>query len=221
MRKFLSLKDHVYQYIAEKISKGELVPGKKINEHEICQELSISRTPVREALIQLSSEGVLENLPRKGFVIKQMEENEARELYQVIGALDGLAAQLACPCLTDRHLKDMAFYIDSMDLAINSDNYEMYYKQQENFHDIYISECGNDVLINTLSQLKNKFVSKKYDLAADSKGKEILQMTNREHRQILDLFCQKDGQGLKIFLQETHWNPDLSSTEVTGPARTV
>lgn len=221
MRKFLSLKDHVYQYIAEKISKGELVPGKKINENEICQELSISRTPVREALIQLSSEGVLENLPRKGFVIKQMEENEARELYQVIGALDGLAAQLACPCLTDRHLKDMAFYIDSMDLAINSDNYEMYYKQQENFHDIYISECGNDVLINTLSQLKNKFVSKKYDLAADSRGKEILQTTNREHRQILDLFCQKDGQGLKIFLQETHWNPDLSTTEVTGPAKTV
>ena len=50
MYKFLSLKDHVYQYIAEQISKEELVPGEKINENEICRELSISRTPVREAL---------------------------------------------------------------------------------------------------------------------------------------------------------------------------
>ena len=48
MYKFLSLKDHVYQYIAEQISKEELVPGEKINENEICRELSISRTPVRE-----------------------------------------------------------------------------------------------------------------------------------------------------------------------------
>ena len=137
MYKFLSLKDHVYQYIAEQISKGELVPGNKINENEICQQLSISRTPVREALIQLSTEGVLENVPRKGFIIKEMKEGEARQLYQVIGLLDGLAAQLACPKLTEKHLKDMAFYIDSMELAIDSENYEMYYKQQEIFHEIY------------------------------------------------------------------------------------
>lgn len=214
MYKFMTLKDHVYQYIAQQISKGELVPGEKINENEICRELNISRTPVREALIQLSSEGVLESLPRKGFVIKQMGESEARQLYQVIGALDGLAAQLACSALTDKQLKDMSFYIDSMELAINSGNYEMYYKQQEIFHDIYISECGNDVLIRTLSQLKNKFVSKKYDLSADVKGREVLQMTNSEHRTILELFQKKDGKGLREFLQQTHWNPDLACSEV-------
>lgn len=216
MRKFLSLKDHVYQYIAEQISKGELVPGKKINENEICQELNISRTPVREALIQLSSERVLENLPRKGFILKQMGETEARQLYQVIGVLDGLAAQLACPFLADRHLQDMSFYIDSMDLAINSGNYGMYYKQQESFHDIYIEECRNDVLISSLSRLKNEFVSKKYDLAADTRGREILQTTNEEHRIILNLFRQKDTDRLENFLRETHWNPDLACTEIIG-----
>ena len=214
MYKFLSLKDHVYQYIAEQISKGELVPGKKINENEICQELSISRTPVREALIQLSSEGVLENVPRKGFIIKEMKEGEARQLYEVIGLLDGLAAQLACPHLTEKHLKDMAFYIDSMDLAINSDNYEMYYKQQEIFHDIYTEECGNEVLIGVLSQLKNKFVSKTYDLSTDSEGKEILLTTNQEHRVILDLFRKKDAEALTKYIQHTHWNPELACTEI-------
>lgn len=216
MYKFLSLKDHVYQYIAEQISKGEMVPGKKINENEICQQLSISRTPVREALIQLSSEGVLENVPRRGFVIKKMKPGEARQLYEVIGVLDGLAAQLACPHLAETHLKNMAFYIDSMDLAIDSNNYEMYYKQQEIFHDIYLEECGNDVLIGSLSQLKNKFVSKTYDLSTDSRDKEILHTTNEEHRVILELFRKKDGDGLFQYLRATHWNPELACTEVTG-----
>ena len=215
MYKFLSLKDHVYQYIAEQISKGELVPGKKINENEICKQLSISRTPVREALIQLATEGVLENVPRKGFIIKEMKEGEARQLYQVIGLLDGLAAQLACPRLAEKHLRDMAFYIDSMELAIDSENYEMYYKQQEIFHEIYLEECGNEVLVSVLSQLKNKFVSKTYDLASDNHGKEILHTTNQEHQVILELFRKKDAKGLLNYLQTTHWNPELASTEVT------
>lgn len=214
MYKFLSLKDHVYEYIAQKISKGELVPGKKINENEICRELNISRTPVREALIQLSSEGVLENLPRKGFIIKEMKEGEARQLYEVIGSLDGLAASLACPHLTEKQLKDMAFYIDSMELAVDSDNYEMYYKQQEMFHSIYIMECGNDVLINVLSQLKNKFVSKTYDLSSSPESKVILHTTNKEHRVILDLFRKKDAGGLLNYLREIHWNPDLACNEM-------
>lgn len=216
MYKFLSLKDHVYQYIAEQISKGSLIPGEKINENEICQELSISRTPVREALIQLASEGVLENVPRKGFIIKEMKEGEARQLYEVIGTLDGLAAQMACSLLTEKHLKDMAFYIDSMDIAITSGNYEMYYKQQEIFHSIYLDECGNEVLIRILSQLKNKFVSKTYDLSTNREDKNVLLTTNQEHRVILDLFRKKDAKGLMEYLQKTHWNPDLACTEVTS-----
>ena len=147
MYKFLSLKDHVYNYIADEILKGNLVPEEKINENNICQELNISRTPVREALIQLASEGVLENVPRKGFIIKSVTPKEAENIYAVIGTLDGFAASLACPFLTETHIKDMEFYIDSMDLSIKSNHYEMYYKQQETFHSIYINECQNDVLI--------------------------------------------------------------------------
>ena len=99
--------------------------------------------------------------------------------------------------------------------AINSGNYEMYYKQQEIFHGIYLQECGNDVLIGVLSQLKNKFVSKTYALSTDSEDKEVLHTTNSEHRVILDLFYKKDSSGLLKYLQETHWNPELACTEVT------
>ena len=69
MKRLKTLKDHVYDHIADQIRIGELRPEKKINENIICQELGISRTPVREALIQLAAEGVLNNTARKGFVI--------------------------------------------------------------------------------------------------------------------------------------------------------
>ena len=74
MERFKTLKDHVYEYIEEQIMKGTLLPGERINENTICEELGISRTPVREALIQLTAEGVLETKARKGFVIKSVQE---------------------------------------------------------------------------------------------------------------------------------------------------
>ena len=79
MEKFKSLKDHVYDYIAEQILEGNLAPEEKINESVICETLKISRTPVREALIQLASEGVLKNRARKGFVVRAMSAGEVAE----------------------------------------------------------------------------------------------------------------------------------------------
>ena len=70
MSKYMLLKDHVYNYIVEQINAGEMVAGKKLNESAISKNLQVSRTPVREALIQLASDGLLENVPRKGFIIK-------------------------------------------------------------------------------------------------------------------------------------------------------
>lgn len=217
MYKFQSLKDHVYDYIADQILKGSLLPNEKISENKICQELNISRTPVREALIQLSSEGVLENVPRKGFLLKTLNSKEAAQIYEVVGVLDGYAAVLACSRLSEKTLKDMEFYIDSMDLAISSCNYEMYYKQQEIFHQLYLVECGNSVLIDSLLQLKNKFMTKNYDLSQMSDEKEVLYETNNEHKEMVKLFREHKTAELETYIRDVHWDPSKSHTEVTEP----
>lgn len=67
--KYRSLKDHVYDYIAQKIQDGTLLPNQKINEAEICKKLDISRTPTREALFQLASDNLLQYIPRRGFIV--------------------------------------------------------------------------------------------------------------------------------------------------------
>lgn len=205
MEKFKSLKDHVYDYIAEQILEGNLAPEQKINESVICEKLNISRTPVREALIQLSSEGVLKNMARKGFVVKALTEREVAELYSVIGVLDGYAARLALDNLTEKDRANMSFYIESMDLAIRTANFEMYHIQQLAFHNIYLKECGNATLIDTIEKMKSKLLKKSYVDDPDGKTKDILMKTNDEHKEILRLFEQKDCDGLFKYLLEVHW----------------
>lgn len=206
MEEFLTLKDHVYNYIAEQIRDGSLVPGKKINENSISDKLNISRTPVREALIQLASEGLIENVPRKGFIIKHLNVDEAKEIYLIIGVMDGLAVSLACPLITEQAVKDMEFYITSMDLAIETANFTMYHKLQEEFHNVYLTLCPNKSLVNILAQLKKKFLRRSYVAEPQSNMKDILLETNKEHRDIIGLIKETNMVGLEKYMREIHWN---------------
>lgn len=213
MEEFLTLKDHVYNYIAEQISNGNLLPGQKVNENSISDKLKISRTPVREALIQLSSEGLLENVPRKGFIIRHLSTEEAKETYVIIGVMDGFAVCMARPYLTEKHYKEMEFYILSMDLAIETGNYNMYYKQQEEFHGVYLSVCPNKSLVEILIQLKKKFLKKIYEPDHEGNVKEILLKTNDEHRTILEMIRSNNTVELEKFMREVHWNPQKAYME--------
>ncbi|MCH6264193.1 MULTISPECIES: GntR family transcriptional regulator [Neobacillus] len=204
---YLSLKDHVYNYIVDQINSGKLLAGAKLNENNICESLQVSRTPVREALIQLASEGLIDNVPRKGFVIKSLTKEEAEETYFIIGALDGLAASLAAPLLTEKHLSEMDFYIQSIDLALNTENYRMYDKMQEAFHGVYLSVCPNKSLVNLLLQWEKKFLKNLGEAGSQDGLKEKLLQTNNEHRKMLELFKSKDTAELERLLKEVHWNP--------------
>jgi len=208
MNNYLSLKDHVYNYIVDQINNGNLIAGKKVNESAISESLNVSRTPVREALIQLSSEGLLENVPRKGFVIKSLTTEEAKETYFIIGALDGLAAALAAPFLTDKHMSEMEFYIQSIDLAINTGNFSMYHKMQEAFHGVYLSVCPNKSLVNLLLQLQKKFLKNFAHLGEAEMTKKRLTQTNNEHRKMVELFEKGEIAELERYMKEVHWNID-------------
>lgn len=214
MKKYKTLKDHVYDYIAGQILEGNLVPSQKINETAISQELSVSRTPVREALIQLSCEGILDNVPRKGFVLKGITEKDAAELYTVIGALDGTAAQMTYNILTEKDLMRMSFYIQSMDLAISTDNYEMYLEQQELFHSVYIDKCENEILSDTISRLKSKFFTRGYSKDREKNNEKLLSQINDEHREILRLFKEKDKNALFDYITNVHWAPTNAHHEI-------
>ncbi|MCT4620198.1 MAG: GntR family transcriptional regulator [Marinisporobacter sp.] len=203
---YLSLKNHVYNYISEKINEGTLTPNEKINEQLICKELQISRTPVREALIQLSTEGYLENIPRRGFRVKLIDEKKAMELYMLIGSLEGLAASLAINFITNKEISHMKKLVITMDKFIASELYNNYYKIQTEFHNIFINLCNNEELIRLLHQLKRSFIRQSYMEKATVDFVSILKKTNDEHKKIIELFESKDKKNLESYLRDVHWN---------------
>lgn len=208
VKRYKSLKDHVYDYISEQILDGNLEPNERINETLISQELSVSRTPVREALIQLSCEGILALSPRKGFVLCELEEKEVKELYTVIGCLDGLAAVLSWDLMTEKDYSLMEYYILSMDSAISTKNYAMYLSQQNEFHNIYLEKCNNDVLYDTLTKLKSKLLTRgNTNVTLEDKDTFYhLEICNQQHREILKLFKGEDKTALFHYISQTHWS---------------
>ena len=147
---YRSLKDHVYNHIVDLIDGGTLADDHKISEQQICDALGVSRTPVREALIQLAADGYLENVPRKGFYVKRVTEDSAREIVEIIGPLDGRAALLAVGDMTDDDIAQLQFLHGSMQLAIEKGLYKKYDDLQHDFHDCYVRKCGNTRLIGLI-----------------------------------------------------------------------
>jgi DNA-binding GntR family transcriptional regulator len=166
---YKTLKEHVYLYLYEKINSGTIKPKEKINESQLCKDINVSRTPIREALIQLEDEGYIERLPRRGFIVKEISLGKIKEIFQILGCLEGFAASLTIDKLTDKDIEEMRALVKKMDEAIADKKVPDYFRLQRNFHNIYISVCGNNELFDLIASLKKRFVKKAYFLS-ENKG---------------------------------------------------
>lgn len=211
MHKIKSLTQQVYDYIVEEIKLGNLRHDEKINESSLIDTLEISRTPIREALILLASDEILENIPRKGFFVKKISVETIKEAFIVIGHLDSLAAVLATQNLTVDELESMERIVEQANTALDTKDYKTYSYLQEKFHEIYLNACENEILINTINSLLNKYINHTY--YSDNKEKlfEILKEVNAQHRNIIIYFKNQDIQNLKASINK-HWEityPDM------------
>ncbi|MEN6312382.1 MAG: GntR family transcriptional regulator, partial [Acidobacteriota bacterium] len=162
MFEIISVSKGIYDYISNAINEGLLKPGEKIDERAICLELKVSRTPVREALAELAGEGYLERTSRRGFRVKSISAENAKEIYEIIGNLEGLAARKALPRLQPQDFADMEALLARMDGAIRERNISAFYKLQRTFHDVFVRACGSQTLIEILESLKNRFMRQVY-----------------------------------------------------------
>jgi len=201
----VSLRNDATKYIMERIHHGDILPGEILTETNVCDLLNISRTPAREALIELTANGVLEKVPRKGYRIKELDQKRKIDSYVVLGVLDALAAKLSMPNIEEKDILRMKEIIDLMDIAIKYKNYSSYVDLQEKFHHVYIDKCDNLQLVTMLADLKASIY--RYTYYSDNIDKlfELSQDMNDEHRQITELFEKRDAEGLEDFLINTHW----------------
>jgi DNA-binding GntR family transcriptional regulator len=198
-----SLKEQVYEYLREQMRTGALLPGSVIDMEETSRKLGVSKTPLRDALLQLEMEDFVSILPRRKVVVNVLTEDDIRNYYDIIGALESIALLNAFDRLRPADVDVMQALNDAMKRAIAENDFDRYYEKNVAFHNTFLSLCGNESLIKIVNRLKKRL----YDFPR-SKGfvKEWEQASIGEHQALVDLIRQGRRQEAANHIRDVHWS---------------
>lgn len=152
-----SLVDIAYAAIRRRILDNIYPPGHQALEGELADELDISRTPVREALIRLAHEGLVEVVPRHGMRVLPVSPADMREIYVVLTALESAAAELLAKRRPDdAELKPLVEATRDMTRALKADDLDAWAAADERFHQGLVELAGNRSLQEAVSRLGDR-----------------------------------------------------------------
>ncbi len=146
-----SMVDKAYQQLRRLILDNVWPPGHQALEQEVALQLGMSRTPVREALIRLHNDGLVEVVPRRGVRVLPVSPTDMREIYQILTALEGMAAEiLARRKPSEAELKPLEDATAAMEAALARDDLDAWAAADERFHQTLVELSGNRQLAETV-----------------------------------------------------------------------
>ena len=194
-----SLSEKAYQMLREAILSGELKPGDVLTEEGMDDLLEISRTPVRSALQQLASEGLLK-AGRKNLIVAGVEEEELKDIDQVRAELEPLSAELACKKgLSLEQAEELREYCRRQNLAAQAKNVREFFLQGEKFHIRLAEFSGNRYLAEMISQASTSAV--RY-LTNQAEPARFLDASGSEHEAILQAILQGSPEAARRQMKE-------------------
>ena len=186
-----SLRIRVFNAIENAILDGEYKDGDSLNELRLSKELGVSRTPVREALMQLELEGLVRNVPNKGAVVVGVTEQDIHDIYEIRIRIEGLAARLCAENITEDELHALEQIVDLQEFYLLKNDTEQIWKLDSDFHKIIYDASRSRPLRFTLSNFHN-YIKKARDISVQTEGRA--EKTVAEHRAILDAIKAHKGE---------------------------
>ncbi len=186
-----SLREQVYDRLRAAILSGELAPGAPIIEAEIAATLGASRTPVREALRRLETEGMLEPRGARGSVVRELKRDEVECIFEIREALETLAARRASRRMNDRDLTEFARLVELMQKNVD-DPSEME-RLDTRFHDRILALADGQRLKRMLGDLRADILPWRFIALATVARR---QASAEEHGAILDALRAKDERAI-------------------------
>jgi phosphonate utilization transcriptional regulator len=184
-----SLSGVLEREIEKAILGGEIPPGKRVNENLLATRFGTSRGPVREALRALEGLGLVELIPNRGVFIRQPAVEEAIEIYDVRTVLFGLAGKLLAERVSDAQVARLKEYLEQMEAAARSRDFDRYYPLNLTFHEFIIDACGNATLAAQYRGLVKKLHLFRARSLVQGGGLEV---SNSEHREMVEAVAARD-----------------------------
>ena len=185
-----SLRIRVFNAIENAILNGEYKDGESLSELRISKEMGVSRTPVREALMQRELEGLVRNIPNKGAVVVGVSQQDTRDIYEIRIRIEGLAAKLCAEKITEQELTALEKIVELQEFYLMKNDTEQIWKLDSDFHKIIYDASRSRPLRFMLSNFHN-YIKKARDTSVRTEGRA--EKTVAEHRAILDAIKARDS----------------------------
>lgn len=201
------LREIVFEALREAIINGTLKPGERLMEIQLAEEMGVSRTPVREAIRKLELEGFLVMIPRKGAYVAGLSMKDIADVFEIRGALEGLAAGLAAERITEEEMEELERLLVKIGECIQSDDLNAVIEQDTEFHDVLYKATRNEKLGLIISNLREQI--QRYRTASlSSPGRTKIAL--EEHKQIVEALSERDVEKAQRLAREHIENAENS-----------
>lgn len=198
-----SLREQIYEYLKEAMQLGQLEPGATLDLKALEQEIGISRTPLRDALLQLAAEGFVEILPRRGVRVVALTIERIRDHYEILAALEGTALRNGSERITPALVDRMEQLNQDMRAALQEDDFESFYALNLQFHECWLELSENEELKRTVRILKQRL----YDFPRNPGFiKEWEERSTREHAVVVGYLRAGDVNAAADYVRDVHWS---------------
>lgn len=194
-----TLHDEVVQGLRTMLVEGRIPPGAKLNERELCALLSVSRTPLREAIKRMAAEGLVDLLPNRGAVAVKLSETDVIHAFEVLAELEGISGELAAQRITAAEIAEIkALHYEMLASFARKDLHE-YYRLNAQIHAAINRATKNPVLEKIYRETNARVQSMRFrSNQNEAKWKQAVS----EHEQILAALEKRDTVGLRALLVE-------------------
>lgn len=200
------LGDQVYREILDRIERGEVQPGSRVQDATLATQLGVSRTPVRESLIRLSREGILDADAGRGFRLRPFTREDLRDVGGILAVLEPLALRLV-PTFSGEHLTDLARA--ARELEQTRGDVSRIVELDDAWHRSLLRDCPNRRLTELIGTLRR--VPRRYLHAYLREGGR-LSLSTHHHTRILDALRRGDRDGAATLL-ERRWRRGIEEME--------
>ncbi|MDV7340575.1 GntR family transcriptional regulator [Terasakiella sp. A23] len=184
--------EQAYAELKRRILENELPTGHQLMEGEVADLLEISRTPAREAMMRLETEGLVEVRPRHGMKVKPVSVSDMKEIYALLTGLESTAAwQAAMRDHTDEEIQALRDSVDQMDEALKAQDLDAWANADATFHRLLVEMSGNQRLI----ELVSRFIDQSHRVRKLTlRLRPMPAQSNEDHSNVVDAIVAKNAE---------------------------
>lgn len=193
-----ALHEQVAHRLRQMLVEGAIDPGAKLNERELSELLSVSRTPLREAIKMLAAEGLVELLPNRGAIAVSLTEADVLHTFEVMAGLEGLSGELAAERITPQELAEIQAMQFEMMAAYTRRDLSAYYALNARIHNAINAAAKNPVLGQVYQQVNARLQALRFRSNQDG---EKWKRAVKEHEKMIEALAARDGAAMREVLQ--------------------